>query len=262
MFLSGVPPRCDARGHSSFGVVAGDEWGSSRPSGRAVDGSGRLALLLLRQTHLGKGDARERKWKEITMTGDARPIPFSVWRKIAMASWRPRKDPAILATIDVDAGALLGYIDDVRAATGAHVTPVHLVGRAGREGLRGASRAEWPRGLRPVRTLADDRLLLRRVVAHRSDRRHGRSGDRSLGLGRPQRRPEAAVGHRARARRSGGSDPGRPRPAVQADQTDGQVAAATRPPRGDGRHRIRHRGPAASDAVHRTRRRARTGRSS
>ena len=64
------------------------------------------------------------------MTGDPRPIPFSVWRKIAMASWRPRKDPAILATIDVDAGALLGYIDDVRAATGAHVTPVHLVGRA------------------------------------------------------------------------------------------------------------------------------------
>ncbi len=64
------------------------------------------------------------------MTGDARPIPFSVWRKIAMASWRPRKDSAILATIDVDAGALLGYIDDVRAATGAHVTPVHLVGRA------------------------------------------------------------------------------------------------------------------------------------
>lgn len=64
------------------------------------------------------------------MTEDARSIPFSAWRKIAMASWRPRKDPAILATIDVDAGALRAYIDDVRAATGAHVTPVHLIGRA------------------------------------------------------------------------------------------------------------------------------------
>ena len=30
-------------------------------------------------------------------------IPFSVWRKIAMASWRQRKDPMIAATLDVDA---------------------------------------------------------------------------------------------------------------------------------------------------------------
>ena len=29
-------------------------------------------------------------------------IPFSVWRKIAMASWRPRKDPMITTTLDVD----------------------------------------------------------------------------------------------------------------------------------------------------------------
>jgi pyruvate/2-oxoglutarate dehydrogenase complex dihydrolipoamide acyltransferase (E2) component len=57
-------------------------------------------------------------------------VPFSVWRKIAMASWRPRKDPAILATMDVDAGKLLEYIGEVRAATGVHVTAMHLVGRA------------------------------------------------------------------------------------------------------------------------------------
>ena len=58
------------------------------------------------------------------------PLPFSVWRKIAMASWRPRKDPAILATIDQDAGRLLEYVDAARKATGEHVTPMHLVGRA------------------------------------------------------------------------------------------------------------------------------------
>jgi len=58
------------------------------------------------------------------------PLPFSVWRKIAMASWRPRKDPAILATIDQDAGRLLEYLDAVQKATGVHVTPMHLVGRA------------------------------------------------------------------------------------------------------------------------------------
>ena len=57
-------------------------------------------------------------------------IPFSVWRKIAMASWRQRKDPMITATVDVDAGPVLGYIEQVRRATGVHVTPAHLVGRA------------------------------------------------------------------------------------------------------------------------------------
>ncbi len=57
-------------------------------------------------------------------------IPFSVWRKIAMASWRPRKDPTISATMNIEASALLEYIDDVKAATGQHVTPMHLVGRA------------------------------------------------------------------------------------------------------------------------------------
>jgi pyruvate dehydrogenase E2 component (dihydrolipoamide acetyltransferase) len=57
-------------------------------------------------------------------------LAFSVWRKIAMASWRPRKDPAILATIDQDAGRLLEYIKGVQKATGVHVTPMHFVGRA------------------------------------------------------------------------------------------------------------------------------------
>jgi pyruvate/2-oxoglutarate dehydrogenase complex dihydrolipoamide acyltransferase (E2) component len=57
-------------------------------------------------------------------------IPFSVWRKIAMASWRQRKDPTITATLDVDANPVLAYIEQVRRATGAHVTPAHLVGRA------------------------------------------------------------------------------------------------------------------------------------
>ena len=57
-------------------------------------------------------------------------IPFSVWRKIAMASWRQRKDPMIAATLDVDAGPMLDYIEQVRRATGVRVTPAHLVGRA------------------------------------------------------------------------------------------------------------------------------------
>ena len=65
------------------------------------------------------------------MTRTTPSVPFSVWRKIAMASWRPRKDPTISATMNIEASALLAYIDDVKAATGQHVTPMHLVGRAG-----------------------------------------------------------------------------------------------------------------------------------
>lgn len=57
-------------------------------------------------------------------------IPFSVWRKIAMATWQPRRDPMIFASLEVDATNLLRYLDEVRTATGEHVTPVHLVGRA------------------------------------------------------------------------------------------------------------------------------------
>lgn len=64
------------------------------------------------------------------MTRSTPSIPFSVWRKMAMASWRPRKDPTISATMNIEASEMLRYIDDVKAATGQHVTPMHLVGRA------------------------------------------------------------------------------------------------------------------------------------
>jgi pyruvate dehydrogenase E2 component (dihydrolipoamide acetyltransferase) len=36
----------------------------------------------------------------------------------------------IAATLDVDAGPVLDYIEQVRRATGVRVTPAHLVGRA------------------------------------------------------------------------------------------------------------------------------------
>ncbi|MGB9223190.1 2-oxo acid dehydrogenase subunit E2 [Mycobacterium sp.] len=64
------------------------------------------------------------------MTETTNAIPFSVWRKIAMATWRPRTDPTISATVDIEAPHLLEYIEKVRHATGQHITPVDLVGRA------------------------------------------------------------------------------------------------------------------------------------
>jgi pyruvate dehydrogenase E2 component (dihydrolipoamide acetyltransferase) len=60
----------------------------------------------------------------------ANDIPFSQWRKIAMATWGARNDGWIMADLDIDARKAIDYIADARAATGAHVTMMHLVGRA------------------------------------------------------------------------------------------------------------------------------------
>lgn len=57
-------------------------------------------------------------------------LSFSTWRKIAMATWRPRNGSMIWATADIEAPRLLEYIDRIRRATGQHVTPAHLGGRA------------------------------------------------------------------------------------------------------------------------------------
>lgn len=57
-------------------------------------------------------------------------VPLSQWRKIAMATWRPRLDGWITAEVDIDARKAQEYIVAVREATGTHVTMMHLVGRA------------------------------------------------------------------------------------------------------------------------------------
>jgi hypothetical protein len=51
------------------------------------------------------------------------PLSFSTWRKIAMATWRPRKDPMIWAlTIGLDHR----FIDGYQAATMARVFRQYL----------------------------------------------------------------------------------------------------------------------------------------
>lgn len=57
------------------------------------------------------------------------------WRKLAGSAWGPPADPQFYGDMDVDAGALLDYIEDVRRATGVHLTMTHLVGRAVAHGL-------------------------------------------------------------------------------------------------------------------------------
>lgn len=52
------------------------------------------------------------------------------WRKVAAAIWESPRDPQIYGDIEVDAGALLAFIDESRAGTEAHVTVTHVVGKA------------------------------------------------------------------------------------------------------------------------------------
>jgi pyruvate dehydrogenase E2 component (dihydrolipoamide acetyltransferase) len=57
------------------------------------------------------------------------------WRKVASATWRGPFDPQIYGDLEIDATRLLAFVEEARAATGAHVTVTHLVGRALAYGL-------------------------------------------------------------------------------------------------------------------------------
>jgi pyruvate dehydrogenase E2 component (dihydrolipoamide acetyltransferase) len=54
---------------------------------------------------------------------------ISGWRKIAAATWGPPHDPQIYGDIELDATALLGFVDEARAV-GVPVTVTHVVGKA------------------------------------------------------------------------------------------------------------------------------------
>jgi pyruvate dehydrogenase E2 component (dihydrolipoamide acetyltransferase) len=52
------------------------------------------------------------------------------WRKVAAAAWDLPSDPQIYGDLEIDATELLAFIEEVRAATGVHVTVTHAVGKA------------------------------------------------------------------------------------------------------------------------------------
>ena len=57
------------------------------------------------------------------------------WRKLAGSAWGRPLDPQFFGDLELDAGALLAYIENVRRRSGVHVTVTHLVGRAVAHGL-------------------------------------------------------------------------------------------------------------------------------
>lgn len=52
------------------------------------------------------------------------------WRKISAATWGNPNDPQMYGDLEIDAGSLLGFIDEARRATGARLSVTHLVGKA------------------------------------------------------------------------------------------------------------------------------------
>jgi pyruvate dehydrogenase E2 component (dihydrolipoamide acetyltransferase) len=62
------------------------------------------------------------------MSGAARKA--TGWRKVAVAVWGVPNDPQIYGDLEVDATALLSYVEAAREATGVRVTVTHAVGRA------------------------------------------------------------------------------------------------------------------------------------
>jgi pyruvate/2-oxoglutarate dehydrogenase complex dihydrolipoamide acyltransferase (E2) component len=79
------------------------------------------------------------------------------WRKLAGSTWGPPTDPQFFGDLDVDATALLEYIDRVRTSTGVHVTVTHLVGKAVAHGLETVPelRVRLARGREHVRESVD-----------------------------------------------------------------------------------------------------------
>ncbi|MGH2806939.1 MAG: 2-oxo acid dehydrogenase subunit E2 [Actinomycetota bacterium] len=52
------------------------------------------------------------------------------WRKITSATWGHPNDPQIYGDLEIDAGAILDFIEEARAATGVKLTVTHVVGKA------------------------------------------------------------------------------------------------------------------------------------
>jgi len=57
------------------------------------------------------------------------------WRKLAGSTWGRPMDPQFFGDLEMDASALVHYVDEIRRDAGVHLTITHLVGRAVAHGL-------------------------------------------------------------------------------------------------------------------------------
>ena len=53
--------------------------------------------------------------------------PLRGWRKLAVHTWSPPRDPSTYALVDVEMAAAIAYCERLRRESGVHVTVTHLV---------------------------------------------------------------------------------------------------------------------------------------
>ena len=53
--------------------------------------------------------------------------PLKGWRKLAVHTWSPPRDPSTYALVHVEMGAAIAYCERLRRESGVHVTVTHLV---------------------------------------------------------------------------------------------------------------------------------------
>jgi pyruvate dehydrogenase E2 component (dihydrolipoamide acetyltransferase) len=58
----------------------------------------------------------------------ARNVPS--WRKVALGTWKPPRNPTAYGRLDIDCEPAVAYIEALRAQTGERVTLTHLAGKA------------------------------------------------------------------------------------------------------------------------------------
>jgi pyruvate dehydrogenase E2 component (dihydrolipoamide acetyltransferase) len=58
----------------------------------------------------------------------ARNLPS--WRKVALGTWRPPRNPTAYGSLDLDCERAVAFIQALRARTGERITLTHLVGKA------------------------------------------------------------------------------------------------------------------------------------
>ncbi|MGE3974483.1 MAG: 2-oxo acid dehydrogenase subunit E2 [Bdellovibrionales bacterium] len=64
------------------------------------------------------------------------PQRLSSWRKIAIGTWNTVGDPSVYGMMDLDASAMLQYLEGERTRTGERITATHFVGKAIAETIR------------------------------------------------------------------------------------------------------------------------------
>ena len=71
------------------------------------------------------------------------------WRKLAGATWGRPSDPQFFGDLELDAGALLSYIEEVRRLSGVHLTMTRPGRPGGRARAGGGAEAPGAVGPRP-----------------------------------------------------------------------------------------------------------------